>query len=108
MNQILNNENKDYAKKCFNEIINMGIDFKLENKVNEKHFDRKNIEKLLILPKEESAPDKVINEFKRDILPFCTNFSDSKFMGFPDAGNSISGISGALAADLLQQNLINL
>lgn len=107
MNQILNDENKDYAKRCFNEIIDMGIDFKLENKVNEKHFDRKDIEKLLILPKEESTPNKIISEFKRDILPFCTNFSNSKFMGFPDAGNSISGISGALAADLLQQNLIN-
>ena len=28
-------------------------------------------------------------------------------MGFPDAGNSIAGLSGAIFADLLQQNLIN-
>lgn len=107
MNQILNKENKEYAKKCFQDIIEMGIDFKLENKVNEKHFNRKNIKKLLTLPKKESTTDKVIEEFKSDILPFCTNFSDTKFMGFPDAGNSISGISGALVADFLQQNLIN-
>lgn len=28
-------------------------------------------------------------------------------MGFPDAGNSIAGLSGAIFSDLLQQNLIN-
>lgn len=107
MNQILNKNNKKYAKKCFNEAIDIGIDFKLNNKVNEKKFNKNAMSKLLELPNSESNPDKIIEEFKKDIMPFCTNFSSEKFMGFPDAGNSISGISGAIISDFMQQNLIN-
>ncbi len=51
--------------------------------------------------------EDIIEEIKEDILPYCTNFSSNNFMGFPDAGNSIAGISGALLTDFLQQNLIN-
>lgn len=52
--------------------------------------------------------DTALNEmFKNELLSKCSNFSNPYFMGFPDAGNSISGMMGALWADLLQQNLIN-
>lgn len=107
MKQILNQNNADYAKKCFKEAIDLGMDFKINQKVKKEIFDIKNLDKLLNTPFSSSEPLKVIEEFKKEILPYCTNFSDVKFMGFPDVGNSISGISGALISDLLQQNLIN-
>ena len=107
MNQILNNENKEYAKKCFDKAINIGIDFKLNQDVIEKHIDNTFMENMLSLPINESTPESVLNDFKNEILPFCTNFSNKKFTGFPDAGNSISGITGAIMSDFLQQNLIN-
>lgn len=107
MNQILNKSNTKYAKECFEKIINLGIDFKLNNNVKEKQFDIRMLNNLLESPLDGNETDKVIEEFKNTILPYCTNFSNEKFMGFPDAGNSISGISGAILSDFLQQNLIN-
>ena len=41
------------------------------------------------------------------MLPYCTNFSSPNFMGFPDAGNSVASLGGALLYNFLQQNLIN-
>lgn len=107
MNQVINNYNKEYAEKCFKEAINLGIDFKLNNNVNEKHFSKEMLNDLIKLPLESSNPETILNEFKEKILPYCTNFSNEKFMGFPDAGNSISGLTGAIISDFVQQNLIN-
>ncbi len=107
MKQILNETNVDYAKECFKEAIDLGINFKIHQKVKKRNFDKNMLNKLLEIPTTSSEPLKVVKEFKKEILPYCTNFSDVKFMGFPDAGNSIGGISGALISDLLQQNLIN-
>ena len=107
MKQILNEANEKYAKECFDEAINLGMNFKIHQKVKKEVFDKNMLNKLLETPTNGSEPLEVMEEFKKEILPYCTNFSDVKFMGFPDAGNSIGGISGALIADLLQQNLIN-
>ena len=107
MKQILNSNNTDYAKECFEEAIDLGISFKITNEVKNKVFCKEDLNKLLEIPKKETTPDKVIDEFKKEILPFCTNFSSENFMGFPDAGNTISGISGAIISDFMQQNLIN-
>ena len=39
---------------------------------------------------------------------FCAFLQICSFIvGFPDAGNSISGILGAILSDFMQQNLIN-
>lgn len=107
MEQIINKNNKEYAEKCFKEAIELGLNFKLDNKVNEKHFNIDMLNDLMKIPMDELGNEKVIEEFKEKILPYCTNFSSEKFMGFPDAGNSISGITGAIISDFMQQNLIN-
>ncbi|MBU1070843.1 DegT/DnrJ/EryC1/StrS family aminotransferase [Patescibacteria group bacterium] len=52
-------------------------------------------------------PDKILKEFERDILPYCTNFSSPNFMGFPDSGNSVAALGGGMLYNFLQQNLIN-
>lgn len=107
MKQIVNKDNRAYAEKCFQDAVKLGIDFKLNNKVNESHFKKEMLNELLDLPLNESTPEEILIEFKEKILPYCTNFSSEKFMGFPDAGNSISGITGAIISDFMQQNLIN-
>lgn len=107
-NNILNNENAEEAKKIFQDIVEMGTNFKLEDKIFEKKFYPEEIDKELSeLPIDGKDMNEIIKTIKGKILPYCTNFSSSKFMGFPDAGNSISGISGAILTDFLQQNLIN-
>ena len=107
MKEILNENNKEYAYQCLNESLNIGLNFKLSENVKEKNFNINNLDKLLKMPINGIELKKLLENFKNDILPYCSNFSNKKFMGFPDAGNSIAGMSGAILADMLQQNLIN-
>ena len=106
-NLILNKENKNYAKECLNEVVDMGLNFKLQENFREKHLSKDVIEKLFKMPIENTELEKIIFLMKKEVLPYCSNFGTEKFMGFPDAGNSIAGISGAVLSDFLQQNLIN-
>lgn len=106
-NLILNKENKNYAKKHLNEIVDIGLNFKLQENFKEKHISKDIIEKVFKMPINSTKLEDIIMFIKDEILPYCSNFGTEKFMGFPDAGNSIAGISGAVLSDFLQQNLIN-
>lgn len=107
MNYILNNHNKNDVKSELTKVIDIGIDFKCQNNFAKKKFSGNQIQEILKTPIEGMDLDELIEKFKEEILPYCSNFSTSNFMGFPDAGNSIAGLSGAIFSDLLQQNLIN-
>lgn len=106
-NSILNKENRKYAKKSLDKIIEMGIDFKLQDDFRKKQISEEEINKLYNMPLGQKSMEDIIKVMKEEILPYCSNFATTKFMGFPDAGNSIAGISGAVLSDFLQQNLIN-
>lgn len=103
----LNKDNKEECKKIFKGIIDEGINVKLNNKFMERCFNPKNLELLLEVPTKGENINSLIRYFTESIIPYCSNFSNSGFMSFPDAGNSVAGLSGALFADFLQQNLIN-
>ena len=106
--EILNNENKETAEKLFEQIIKLGVNFKLEDEVTKRKVDFSKIQgELCDLPIKGENMEKILKIIENKILPYCTNFSSTKFMGFPDAGNSIAGITGAVLTDFLQQNLIN-
>lgn len=105
---ILKASNKKSAEKFFQKIVKLGVDFKLQEKVNNKHLSLDQGKRLITkFPETGKSVEAVLEEFKKTILPYCTNFSSKNFMGFPDAGNSVAGISGALLYNFLQQNLIN-
>jgi len=105
---ILNKSNKIQARKFFNEILNLGIEFKLDDKVTKKHLSiQEGLGLINDLPEEGQDENSILEEFKQKVLPYCTNFSSRNFMGFPDAGNSVASIGGALLYNFLQQNLIN-
>ena len=104
MEKILNEKNKKYAENCFQKSIEIGLDFKLNNEVKKEKMDLWEFSKL---SQTGITVDKILNDFNVNIKPFCTNFSNVNFMGFPDAGNSIAGISAAILSDFMQQNLIN-
>lgn len=106
-NLILNNKNRIYAEKCLGEIVDMGLNFKLQENFREKHITENIIQNILKMPVNTTKLEDIIIFMKEEILPYCSNFGTEKFMGFPDAGNSIAGISGAVLSDFLQQNLIN-
>lgn len=107
MNSILNKENKNNVKEELKKIIDIGIDFKCQEKFAEKRFVSDKLQDLLDTPIDGTDLTDLIEYFKEEILPYCSNFSATNFMGFPDAGNSVAGLSGAIFADILQQNLIN-
>lgn len=105
---ILSNKNNEQAKEIFKKIIDIGIDFKLQENVTEKCLTDEGVKQILVdLPEDGISIDEVLEEFKKNILPYCTNFSSKKFLGFPDAGNSVGAIGGDILSNFLQQNLIN-
>ncbi|MGN1222581.1 MAG: pyridoxal phosphate-dependent decarboxylase family protein [Christensenellales bacterium] len=103
----LSKENEHECKEIFKKIIDKAVEKKISNKFMEKSFNMDQLTKLLEVPSEGQEINSLINYFAEDIVPYCSNFSSSKFMSFPDAGNSVAGLSGAIFADFLQQNLIN-
>ena len=107
VNNILNNKNKDEVKEELKKVIDIGIEFKCQENFAQNKFTEEQIQEILETPTKGVELDKLVENFKEDILPYCSNFSTTNFMGFPDSGNSIAGLSGAILADLLQQNLIN-
>ena len=107
MKEIMNKKNIEYAQDCFEEALKIGFDFKLNNDFKQKKYAEENFEELLKTPMNGTELNELLNKFQKEILPYCSNFGNENFMGFPDAGNSIAGISGAILADFLQQNLIN-
>lgn len=105
---ILNNTNKTRAKEFFSKILDIGVNFKLQDRVAEKRITADGVKKILVdLPVKGTSLEDILHEFERDVLPYCSNFSSKKFLGFPDAGNSVGALGGSLLSDFLQQNLIN-
>lgn len=107
MKEILNKNDKVYAYDCLNKSLKMGLEFKLNNSFKEKKYYGQTFNELLKMPINGVELNKLLDKFKEEILPYCSNFGNENFMGFPDAGNSIAGMSGAIISDMLQQNLIN-
>lgn len=103
----VNKNNKEICKKILNEVVNSGIDFKVDQKFLKNVFDKEKKDDLLNIFEDGVEINKLIKSFNDEIMPYCSNFSSEKFMSFPDAGNSLAGLVGAIYADLLQQNMIN-
>lgn len=104
---ILSRENEKELKEYLNQIIDIGIKFKLKENFKEKTISDELKQKLFEMPITSNSMSEIIKLVEREIIPYCSNFGSTKFMGFPDAGNSIAAISGAVLSDFLQQNLIN-
>ncbi|MBE5806463.1 MAG: pyridoxal-dependent decarboxylase [Clostridiales bacterium] len=104
---ILNSDNKELARNELKKIIDLGIDFKCQENFAQKIVSKEDLNEILKTPLNGIELDTLIEDFKENVLPFCSNFGTTNFMGFPDAGNSVAGIAGAITADFLQQNLIN-
>lgn len=107
MKEILNKNEENYAKECLTQALEMGLNFKLNAEFKAKKYEKENMNDLLKTPIKGTELKELLKLFEKDIIPYCSNFGNEKFMGFPDAGNSIAGISGAIITDFLQQNLIN-
>ncbi len=59
------------------------------------------------IPLEGISLDSIFDELELRYLPGITNLGSRRFLGFPDAGNAVAGIAGAILSDLINVNLIN-
>ena len=105
----LDNSNKYEVKKLLDFVVDLGLDFKLKDKVIEKRASHEEMLDTFLKPLSEKWEkiEDIISYFQEKVLPYCTNFSTPYFMWFPDAGNSVSGLIWSVLSDFLQQNLIN-
>lgn len=103
----INGRNDEEVKKYINEVVDLGIQFKKRSQVRNSELDLEKIKEITEIPETGTDINYLLEVFEEKVLPYCTNFSSENFMGFPDSGNSISGLLGAFMADFLQQNLIN-
>lgn len=104
----LTNSNKDLVKHIIERVVKIGVDFKTREKIlTYKSFE--DIYRMIDEPIPEigKSIDEVINYVEDNVVPYSTNFSSPYSMAFPDAGNSIAALSGAVLSDFLNQNLIN-
>ncbi|HVS58585.1 MAG TPA: pyridoxal-dependent decarboxylase [Candidatus Saccharimonadales bacterium] len=108
LSAILGEENLEEASQEFHDAVDIGLSFKMQQNVRNGDMQDLTAEFLVDeLPQEGSDLKDVTKEFEKRFLPYCYNFASPRFMGFPDAGNSIAAITGSILSDFMQQNLIN-
>jgi L-2,4-diaminobutyrate decarboxylase len=104
----LSADTRHEAERIFNDAISTGLNFKLQENVRSADIDKLQPANFIDeIPENGKSISAVQKEFYDRFLPYCYNFASPRFMGFPDAGNSIAAIAGNITADFLQQNLIN-
>lgn len=103
----INEESRNFAKEVFDKVVDTGLDFKLRDNM----FEERKVQFIndfdLHAPQQGESIQAILDYFNKNVLPYSANFATSKFMGFPDAGNSIAGTAGAIFSEFMQQNLIN-
>lgn len=106
--EIIGPHNLDEVEALLISALQEGLNFKVQEKVatatlapGEHHqfFEE--------FPEKGISTRELLSEFRTRLLPYCTNFGSPKFMGFPDAGNSVAAVAGGILATLVNQNLIN-
>lgn len=96
------------AKKYLHSVVDAGIDFKTRKRfvssAPQHWLDTIATEPL---PEDSRDPYDLLWEVVDELTSHMPNFASPNFMGFPDAGNSLPGMAGAILAELLNLNLIN-
>ena len=96
------------ALKVLARVIEMGVDFKSRRQFyNPARGLMPQAILLEPLPETGIPIEDVLDSLSSDYLPGMPNFGSPQFVGFPDAGNSLAGLSGAVLGEFLNVNLIN-
>ena len=100
---------KTYRKtlRVLKRVVKLGVKFNLREKIITKN-NQNNLIKLIRspIPKRGIEINKLIKHIENKFLPYCVNQSNSKYIAFPDAGNSIAGLTADTLKPFLNQNLI--
>ena len=107
--RFLTADRREQLLRLFNRVVDLGLDFKLQEtvfSVRRPPFELR--DRLLTpLPHEGSSIETVLDDFVRDVLPECKNENSPFFLGFGDTGDDVAAICGGMLSLFTQQNLIN-
>lgn len=108
MPNYLKKEKADLQRSIFSRAIEMGLNFKLRDKVlNLASFDELMHHFRESFPKKGLDIEILLNKIENELIPFSMNYSSPYAMAFPDSGNATAGITGDILTAFLNQNLIN-
>jgi L-2,4-diaminobutyrate decarboxylase len=97
------------AAALFTQVLNVGLDFKLQPEIYRARLPPEQVRDLLVseLPEHASTVEDVLAEFVDTVLPLCKNEASPRFLGFGDTGDDIAALAGGVLSLFTQQNLIN-
>lgn len=108
----INPKDLQMQKEMLTRVLDIGLNFKCREDVV-VDMDATDFSTIMNKVYEKNAPikgqeiGKILDNFEKDMLPYCTNWSSPYAMAFNDTGNSFAGIAGDVLASLLNQNVIN-
>lgn len=106
------NDPKNNPEKSIQKAVNIGIDFIKSKNIKKPvvdFIDQKEIWNEINenLPKKGKKIGKILSEFKKKIMRNSVNFSNPRYLGFPDCGISTAAQIGHILSGMLNQNMIN-
>jgi L-2,4-diaminobutyrate decarboxylase len=103
----LGEDNIENVKNILTKTIERCLQFKIRSKVNQSISNEELKERYLDSLPLEGINIEALLSMVDALLEDSVNFSSPKFLGFPDAGNSVAGLMGGIIEGLSQQNLLN-
>jgi glutamate/tyrosine decarboxylase-like PLP-dependent enzyme len=97
---------KHNALDFFHQVLHMGVSFKSQSKVRRNHVEIPATKSFDSMPEHGISPYELLKCFG-EIAQHSTNFASPKFLGFPDAANSIPALGAAMFVPFLNQNMCN-
>ncbi|KAE8454248.1 hypothetical protein EG329_005173 [Mollisiaceae sp. DMI_Dod_QoI] len=94
------------ALDFFNQVLSVGIKFKSQPEVRHKQVEIPATQSFSPMPEEGISSTELLECFHQ-ISQHSTNFASPKFLGFPDAANSIPALGAAVLVPFLNQNMCN-
>jgi hypothetical protein len=97
---------RETALDFFNQVLDVGINFKAQPEVRRKQVEIPVTQSFGTMPEDGMSCKELLDCFQ-EISEHSTNFASPKFMGFPDAANSIPALGAAILIPFINQNMCN-
>jgi hypothetical protein len=94
------------ALEFFNQVLDVAINFKAQAEVRRKQVEIPVSQSFGTMPEDGMSCKELLDCFQ-EISEHSTNFASPKFMGFPDAANSIPALGAAIFIPFINQNMCN-
>ncbi|WP_158675603.1 pyridoxal phosphate-dependent decarboxylase family protein [Nocardia stercoris] len=96
------------ARELLGRVVDIGLAFKYRRRFMSTR-DNDALDAIATEPLPETACDLpvLLTDLESRYLPTMPNFASPMFAGFPDAGNNLAAVAGAILGELIDVNLIN-